>query len=203
MDLRTLETMEAPLLREYLRFLLWHYRVVDAFWFLRVADAHGRPEAERINEEVWERVSGMAAKDLLARFGIQRGGLEGFVEALELFPWTILVGYEIEQSPHEVAVSVPSCPTQEARRRRGLEEYACREMHRLEFEAFTRVVDPRIVVHCEVAPPDERPAGLDCRWRFTLAAADDGSASQAEQAHAGGADERAVGQAGRTGPAAT
>lgn len=33
-----------------------------------------------------------------------------------------------------------------------------------------RVVDPRIDVHCEFAPPDARPAELDCRWRFTIGA---------------------------------
>jgi hypothetical protein len=32
------EHMEEPDLRRYLEFLLWHYRVVDAFWFLRVAE---------------------------------------------------------------------------------------------------------------------------------------------------------------------
>ena len=40
MNLELFEQMEAPELRNSLEFFLRHYRVMDEFWFIYLADTH-------------------------------------------------------------------------------------------------------------------------------------------------------------------
>ncbi|MBA4398065.1 MAG: hypothetical protein C0394_11885 [Syntrophus sp. (in: bacteria)] len=168
MDMKIFENLEAPELKNYIEFLLHNYRVVDAFWFLYVAEQFGQPAAERINERVWHRVGSLAARDIVKKFPLDQNGLKGFVKALRYFPWAILIGYDIQESEHEVILTVPSCPVQVARLERGLGEFVCKDMHHGEFESFARVIDGRIEVECLFAPPDPHPAGAFCKWRFFL-----------------------------------
>ncbi len=168
MDLRLFESMDPARLRSYIEFLLRNYRVMDAFWFIYLSEKLGQEMAEGINEKVWAKVGGIAAKEIINRFGITEPGLRGFVQALQYYPWTLLIGYEIQQQGDTLLLSVPSCPVQEARLKRGLKEYSCRAMHEAEFVSFAQAVDERICVECLFAPPGPHPPDLFCQWKFSL-----------------------------------
>ncbi len=168
MDLSILEGMAAPELRQYLQFMLRHYRQMDSFWYLYIAERFDAATADLLNEKVWGRVAELGARDLIKRFDIRERGLAGFVRALRYWPWHIIVGYGIEEKPEEVILTVPVCPTQEARLKRGLAEYHCKEMHRQELSRFAKAIDPRIETECLFAPPDPHPPEMNCKWRFFL-----------------------------------
>ena len=55
MDIKIFEKMDASELKNYIQFLLWHYQVVDSFWYLYVQERFDQSTADSLNEKVWGR----------------------------------------------------------------------------------------------------------------------------------------------------
>lgn len=156
-------------LEKYVDFLLWQYRVVDAFWFLAVEDEFGLDEAVRINEDIWAKIGSMAAKDIKKRFQIRDRGVAAVTEAYSYFPWAKIINYKVlEQTKDQVLIRVLQCPPQEARLKHGRKEFPCKAMHLAELTNFAKNIDERAQVKCRYAPPDQHPAGIWCEWELKI-----------------------------------
>jgi hypothetical protein len=131
-----------------------------------VEETFGTEAAVKFNEEVWIKIAPLAAKEIKNRFAIEGEGVSAVMEALSYFPWTTIIGYEIEQTEDKALLRVSHCPPQEARVRHGLAEFPCKAMHWGEFFSFAREIDERVEVRCVMAPPDPHPEDLWCQWEF-------------------------------------
>ncbi len=154
--------------RQYLDFLLRQYRLVDAYWFLAVEDNFGTDAAVRMNEDVWGRMGGLAAKEIRDRFPLEEEGVAKVLEALSYFPWTMIVEHEVEQSGDRARIQVTRCPPQEARLRMGKGEFPCKSRHLTEWGNFVKEIDERVELHCLMAPPDPHPEDVWCEWELRL-----------------------------------
>ncbi|MBU1247498.1 MAG: hypothetical protein KKB70_02270 [Proteobacteria bacterium] len=168
MNLDHLDDLDRDGLVEYIRSLLWQYRVMDAFWFINIEKEYSLPEAELLNERVWGKVGELSARDIVKRFGPFDVGIDGFMQAYQLFPWYALVDFRFERQGDDLFINVDACPAQTGRFKHGLGEYSCKAMHQAEFQSFATVIDPALQVECIFAPPDAHPENQHCRWRIFL-----------------------------------
>ncbi len=155
-------------LQQYVEFMLDQFRRTDGFWFLGVENTYSYDAAIKMNEEVWHRMGKIMTREIKERFSIEEKGLKALVKVLRYFPWAMISGYEIDAKDNEVIVSVAHCPSQEARLRKGVGEYNCKEMHLGEFRSIIEEIDRDINVECLFAPPDPHPGERFCEWRFTM-----------------------------------
>ena len=92
MDLAIIENMNAPDLRQYIQFLLWHYRVVDAFWYLKISEKYDETTADELNEKVWGRVASWPPKILSAVLTFRSKVWKGLSKPCGCFPGASLWG---------------------------------------------------------------------------------------------------------------
>ncbi len=152
----------------YLEFLLNQFRRADGFWFLAVEKAFGYDAAIKLNEEVWHRMGKSMTREIREKFSVNEKGLKALAKVLRYSPWTMISEFEIEEKDEEIIVSVPHCPSQEARLKKGVGEYNCKDMHLGEFKSIVEEVDTDIKVQCVFAPPDPHPKELFCKWRLSV-----------------------------------
>ena len=142
----------------------------DGLWFQAVEQRDGMAAAIECDQAAWARFSPLEARRILARLGREPGGgLTLLAAALDQRLYSLINRQSIERpTSRRLIFRMLSCRVQDARRRKGLDDFPCRSVGEVEYTTFAETIDPRIRTRCLSCPPDPRRADCVCAWEFTL-----------------------------------
>jgi hypothetical protein len=143
----------------------------DGLWFQAVEQRFGMAAAIACDQAAWERFSPIEARRILRRLGLAAGGgLATLERALGERLYSLLNRQSCERpAADRLIFRMHNCRVQDARERKGLPDFPCREVGIVEYRTFAETIDSRIRTRCIACPPDPRPDGAVCVWEFTLA----------------------------------
>ncbi|MBI4699564.1 MAG: hypothetical protein HY744_00110 [Deltaproteobacteria bacterium] len=143
----------------------------DGLWFLAAEARFDLDTAIALDTAAWERFTAIEAQRIMQRHRIEpHSGLGGLKRALGWRLYAHLNVQEIaEEQEHSFLFRMRECRVQAARERAGRPLFPCKSVGLVEYAGFARTIDPRISTECVCCPPDARPQGCYCVWRFGLA----------------------------------
>ncbi len=141
----------------------------DGCWFLAAEENYGLETAMALDAASWARFAPIEAERIKAAFAIpDHGGLPALEQALELRMYALANRQEVVQAGEDaLELRMIECRVQQARRRKGLQDFPCKQVSVIGFPEFARAIDPAIQSECLACPPDPVGEGF-CRWRFTV-----------------------------------
>ncbi len=165
-----IESLSKEQLRELLSDMAKRWLAHDGLWFQAVERAHGMDEAIRLDAEAWYGMTRGEAQRILRFLGVSAGGgLDLLERALRFRLYALLNDQESERVGDDTLIfRMRTCRVQEARRRKGLPDFPCKEVGKVEYSGFAASIDPRIKTEVIACPPDDEPRDYACAWRFTL-----------------------------------
>lgn len=142
----------------------------DGLWFLAVEGHADMETAIELDRQAWERFTGLEAKRIMERHGIEKGsGLDGLKKALAFRLYAHLNTQEIiDETETSFVFRMNACRVQDARHRQRLPDFPCKTVGIVEYAGFAAAIDERIHTECICCPPDEHPDDCFCAWRFSL-----------------------------------
>lgn len=153
-------------LKDFAKLWLAH----DGLWFQVVENKFGLEAAIELDKEAWSKFSPLEAKRIMKRTGIkQGGGIESLIKALPERLYAEINEQEVvEDDKNRAVFMMKKCRVQDARRRKNMEPFPCKEVGIIEYSEFAKTIDSRIKTKCLHCPPDEYNSEYWCVWEFTI-----------------------------------
>ena len=141
----------------------------DGCWFLAAEERYGLETAMDLDAASWNRFAPIEAERIKNGFGLpDNGGLDTLETALNLRMYSLANRQEVVRTEQNtLELRMIECRVQQARRRKGLQDFPCKRVSVIGFPQFATAIDPGIRTECLACPPDPVGQGY-CRWRFTV-----------------------------------
>jgi hypothetical protein len=96
-------------------------------------------------------------------------GLPGLKKALQFRLYAFINEQSFsEETDNSFVFRMNQCRVQNARKRKGLDDYPCKSGGLVEYTTFAETIDPRIITDCISCPPDPHPEDYFCAWKFSM-----------------------------------
>ena len=139
----------------------------DGIWFQAVENRREMFTAKRCNDTCWAKFSPLEAYRIKELLKIpEAGGLDSLETALGYRLYSRINQQSTERQGESLIFKMVNCRVQDARKRKGLEDYSCKSAGVVEYSSFARAIDPSIRTECIACPPDRHPADWFCAWKF-------------------------------------
>jgi hypothetical protein len=140
----------------------------DGCWFLAAEEKWGLETAMILDAASWKRFAPIEAERIKSAFGLpDNGGLPALEQALKLRMYALANKQEVVWTKTDILeLHMVECRVQQARRRKGLRDFPCKQVSVTGFAGFAQGIDAEIRTECLACPPDDVGEGY-CRWRFT------------------------------------
>ncbi|UCC79854.1 MAG: hypothetical protein JSW64_00435 [Candidatus Zixiibacteriota bacterium] len=142
----------------------------DGLWFQAVENEFDLKTAIKLDTEAWRKFSPIEARRILERLEKEPGGgLDLLEEALGQRLYAFINKQRaVEKTDKRLVFEMTACRVQDARHRRGLPSFPCKDVGIVEYSTFAETIDPRIKTRCLKCPPDEYNGEYWCRWEFSI-----------------------------------
>lgn len=170
-NMRKLSDLTREELMSFISDLAKNWLAHDGLWFQEIEKEFGLETAMRLDRETWRKFTVIEAQRIMQRLEMNPGGgIPALVQALGFRLYAFINEQEVTDITETSCVfRMRRCRVQDARKRKGLSDFPCKDIGIVEYSEFAKTIDARLVTECLVCPPDEHPEDTWCAWRFTLA----------------------------------
>ncbi|MBU0765436.1 MAG: cytosolic protein [Bacteroidetes bacterium] len=142
----------------------------DGVLFQALEFTKGMFDAKRCNDSSWAQFSPFEAWSVKRFLNLpDNPGLDGLKRALNFRLYATINKQSLsEETDNSFVFKMNDCRVQNARKRKGLDDYPCKSGGMVEYTTFAETIDPRIKTECICCPPDNHPDEWFCAWRFYI-----------------------------------